>query len=306
MKIGRWEFNVGGERILGENRIAALKNVVQQWSATEAKIRSNDAANFSVREFGVPTILCRMDIAPFQQGCQETAIKSNLYEIEARPASLGILLSIYPQLIDQWKRVFRACGCGGFVSLKTEIQDDELAAKILDLPYFKSVPSQQEPFWIRTSPDDGQISEASSLVPIKKDGDKTYLLNMDIAREIKNTEDLPWENGFGIKPLQGIMCRDVLLWQSSVPSSKRGSLGIATRKKIQNTLANNEKFIIQPFIPPAVEDINGNGKQWTIWRIFFAYDVQRGQWEFAGGYWLRRPCMKIHGASDAVIGPLTD
>ena len=43
---------------------------------------------------------------------------------------------------------------------------------------------------------------------------------------------------------------------------------------------------------------------WMMYRVFFGYNLHHGRWECCGGGWVARPNLRIHGASDAICGPI--
>ena len=84
---------------------------------------------------------------------------------------------------------------------------------------------------------------------------------------------------------------------------KKDFIGSARQKKINRTLFDwqHRSFIIQPFIAPQLEELNGQ-RGWVIWRIYFGW--LGGRYQFVGGLWSWRPNVKNHGAKDTICGAL--
>lgn len=110
---------------------------------------------------------------------------------------------------------------------------------------------------------------------------------------------LPWDQAFVLKPLNDNGSRDVMIWQ---PDTRAGR---ATRTQILATLERHGRMFLQPFHAPIkerIDDIDYN----VICRPFFGFDTKRKQWTPMHGVWTGRPWpnTRIHGASDALSGPL--
>lgn len=62
---------------------------------------------------------------------------------------------------------------------------------------------------------------------------------------------------------------------------------------------------LQPFVPPMPMDINGAPFN-AIYRPYFAYSGRKNGWIPLHGVWTARPApnIRIHGAADAISGPL--
>jgi hypothetical protein len=59
----------------------------------------------------------------------------------------------------------------------------------------------------------------------------------------------------------------------------------------------------QPYFPPI--ELNGNGKTWyMIHRIFYGYDLSKGEWDYLGGFYNARQNLVVYGSSDAIFGPV--
>lgn len=294
--IGEWRVKVGERRRVPEDLIHWLEIFLSgKWKEAVIKDAKDTGMWWrGLREMGIPSPIIRVDMAPNN----ELDHQRKIYEIEVRPAGLGIALALLPEKSrDQWRRILKRNGCQGLVKLESSIQDDILAAKLLDLPYFEKPPSKKGFFWIRTKIDDHRatILEEKSLVPIRLDGYKGYLLKLNLASLVKEPSGLPWEKGFAIKPLQGSKMEGVELW---LPQENPG---ISTKARILKRLEEKVPYLWQPFIFPE-EEKQEEKKGWTIWRLYFGWENEK--YTFIGGLWNWRPNLRIHGASDAIFGPI--
>ncbi len=294
--IGSWSMNVGGERDIPQNALDYLSTFLTSvWRP--AVMADVEVPWWSIRYQLHPSPLIRVDMAPVNVGGN---VPAALYEVETRPAGLGVLLSLLPQKKALWQEVF--AHCRGFVRTpESPIQDDQLCAEILGLPFFESIGevNGHRPLWIRSDVLDEV--EDISLVPIREDGDKRYLLRLGLAERI-SSRDLDFDQNFAIKPIRGARCTDVQIYLNS--QTRKKFAGSATKSQIQRIISGREdQFLVQSFIAP--EEINYQDKpSWLIWRIFFGWI--NGRYEPVGGLWVARRSLKIHGARDSICGPLAE
>jgi len=304
--IGKWEVNVEEEvKLIPETVLRQLEDFLSnKWREAAMKdIKEVGAWWRGAEKWGIPSPIIRVDMAPSK------LFNSQIYEVEVRPAGLGITLTLLTERQSQWREILKDCSCQGFIRLDSSVQDDFLAAKLLDLPYFEGELPPEELkkgslFWIRTRIDDpwAPILEERSLTPIRMDGYKGYLVKLNLASLVEDPSDLPWERGFVIKPLQGSRMEEVELW---LPQKRPGT---STRTRIMKRLKDMSEgrtppYILQPFIFPEEEEYQGK-KGWTIWRPFFGW--WKGKYVFIGGLWNWRSNLRIHGASDIIMGPLEE
>lgn len=249
---------------------------------------------YGLEHFKIPSPIIRVDLAPGKSLLQE-----NIYEVEVRPAGLGItlLLSTTEQKY-LWQKALK--DCRGFITFPSSpIFDDEVCARILGLPYFEDT-KKQEGYWVRAenmSPAEALELENISLVPIREDGNKQYLIDLGLAKAINHESELDFGSNFVIKPIRGKWSKDVEIYLAE----KKDFRGFSTRTKICKVLKSEKKFMIQNFIPPERELLNG-ATGFIIWRCFYGWIDSR--YQYIGGLWMWRNVLKVHGASDAVCGLL--
>jgi len=310
-KIGKLEIKIGISKKIEKKIVEKLEEFLsEKWlQAVMAPVKH---PWWSIKNLGIPSLLVRVDMAPPVLNDNDKVDLCNLlYEVEVRPGGIGLALSLFlekgdEKRVGQWQTVLRECK--GLVNIRSSIQDDRLAAQILGLPYFEDFSGLQEgPYWIRTDQRNvPEELEKISLVPIREDGDKSYLVKLDLAEEIIELECLNWSKPFIIKPRVGTRMEGVEIY---LPNALRkeflgnGVSGVSTQSRIKRTLEKKIPYLVQPFIPPQKEEIEGK-KGYTIWRIFFGWNNPRQGYCFLGGLWNWRPNLRIHGASDAVFGLL--
>jgi hypothetical protein len=308
MQVGNLDMAVGEERFLNRDQIANLTDLVQRWSVAETAIRKkDDVPIWAVRNLGVPTVLCRADIVPF---ASDEDPSRGLFEIEARPAGFGVLMTMFPHL-RSFSECLRPIGPAGTVVLasrKVAAEDTRIFSDVMGWKWLSKrecgngIPDK---VWARGSELDADSGvslerlEKRGLAPLTNHGDKTYLLDMGLAEPIFDPEDIDWDQPFVVKPQKGSKSDAVLLWHPEEKRKKTG--GIYTKTKITKTLKEDRAFIRQHFMFPERERMCSKDG-FTIWRIYFLFDARIGEYRFVGGMWNWRPCLKIHGAKDAVMG----
>ncbi len=309
VSIGNWEIGVGETQFLQEEHVRKLTELVEEWSSVEISIRKKDEVPvWAVQNLNVPTILCRVDLVPFGQGDPP---EKGLFEIEARPAGFGILLKLFPEFegIRKFWEPLAPVGAVVLESRNVAAEDTRVFSKAMGWTWFEPQHCGNgiaKHVWARGSElDDKSVDlsklEERALAPLTSHGDKTYLLKMGLATPVHSSEDLPWDTPFVVKPQKGSKSDCVLLWH---PQEKKKKVnGLCTRTKITKTLNQDRPFVHQPFMFPQAE-IHNDKHGFTIWRIYFGYDVRSSKWRFAGGLWNWRPCLKVHGASDSIAGGL--
>lgn len=297
-KIGMWEMQVEAPRFIDRELVEELERFLnQEWRQVVLKTVNQPWGGLEY--FNILSPIIRVDMAPV---VNPKAIIGSIYEIEIRPGGLGVMSLLVPERLEQWKKVLSSCQCKGFIKIKSSIQDDKLAAELLGIPYYEyeEAPNKLEEgfYWIRSNTTTGKIIELEkySLVPIRMDGDKNYLVKLKMA-ELLTQERLNWSSPFVVKPLVGSRMEGVEIY---LPSSLRKKFGhgFSTKSQVIRAISQEAPYMVQKFIMPQPEEMNGL-KGWTIWRLFFGW---QGNYTFLGGLWNWRPNLRVHGASDAIFG----
>lgn len=110
---------------------------------------------------------------------------------------------------------------------------------------------------------------------------------------------LPWNESFVLKPVDGHGGQDIMVW------NYENRDGRATRTQVLASLQENKIMCLQKFIPPMHLELDGISYN-VILRPFFGFDTNKRKWVPMHGVWVGRPYpnMRIHGAADAISGPL--
>ncbi|MCL5004034.1 MAG: hypothetical protein M1352_02060 [Patescibacteria group bacterium] len=250
-------------------------------------------ATWARTQLGIPSLIVRLDMAP-------NGHRLNLYEIEERPAGIGISYRHNPQfkrLLEEVRKSWPKVSV--IASPQRHSIDDHLWTRVLKLGRHGD-----ELVLIRAEPDESEFHglESYSVSSLKEKGNKSYGLNMKLWQLVAAGDELPWDEAFVLKPVQGSKCRDIEFW---IPKGHPlyGTRGSSTRTAVGKTLSRCGQMYLQPFVEPV--NLNGDGKMKMIYRVFFGFDLRRTQWKCLGGMWNARPNLRIHGASDSLFGSVT-
>ncbi len=301
VKIGNWTLNIGEVKKVDREIIRVLeKFLTKEWK--EAVLEGIVRPWWSVKNLGIPSPVIRVDMIPVER---EEDVQKSIYEVEARPAGLGVMLSLTPERIDQWKSAL--IFCQGFVSIESSVQDDKIAAEILKLPYYTEVPQGRGPYWIRNNYHNSKIAlEDFSLVPIRDD--RKYLIKLGIA-EVAKIDKLDWSKPFVVKPLIGSRTEEIEIYVPGFLQKEFGLAGASTMsrvKRIKQMISNKKPYLAQRL---SLKEEYANGKMgWTIWQVYCGW--QNGKYRFLGGLWNWKPIHNCIGCrkwtdNNIVVGPIT-
>ncbi len=297
--MGPWTFTLCDTRLLMTDReLAETKDIIHAWEPAFAR-----EENASVRIFGKPSILVRVDYA-----CQSDG-SIGVYEVEERPCGMGMGMQYHPYFCEHFSRLFRRWyqTCGKITSVVSphrvnSCDDTAWASELrLDIKYTYDVP-EDGIYWVRADPHETDYHSlvSSSLTTICNEGDKTYGPKLGLWKEIpQNPDELPWEVGFAIKPLQGSKMENLYLWKPRA----RDLGGIVTRTRILKEIERGNVAFYQEWIDPEYPCFLPDG-YFMIRRVFFGWDVDSEGWDCLGGFYTARPGQqcRLHGASDATFG----
>ena len=317
-RLGGWEFNIGEKRIMPEATTAFLGEYL---TSNLSAFNRENPRTYAERVLGIPTCLVRID-ASFQSIMEkdQTKIIKGIYEIEARPAGLGVFLLVASRNQEEGiknllRRVFAQFeNFGGFKvcsSAAERAEDTRKAADILGFPYYgpSDYPYGDCLLWVRGSEEDedGKKLEGRPLCPVSDHGDKNYLLKLGLARRVEGFENIPWEISFVAKPLKGSKMNGVVIYVPACDQKKlfrnKPPQGISTRSQVERELASGKEYIYQEFVCPLIEMEEGKRK-FVIARLYFGWNLRQNRYEFIGGLWNSRSTLRVHGASDATFGLL--
>lgn len=294
--IGKWEFNVDGENVLylsGQHR-GQIEKLLAAWE------REFPWENTWVRrETGKPSLIVRLDLSVQADG------SLGIYEIEERPAGLGVSCSLnsnfrarFFALVEKWRSNFGPMTV--VVSNRRTSGDDFVLQDMVGIKVVKGLPTEETQnhlFLVRAEPEESEYWDLASrsISSVKAKGDKSYGPALGFWERIQNLRQLPWNEGFALKPRQGSKTHGLYLWH---PSKIRGT---STRTRIEQAIESGSTYYVQKWIPPETHNFLPE-KHFLIRRVFWGWDPE-GNWTYLGGMWNARPNTIIHGASDAIFGP---
>lgn len=247
------------------------------------------------RQHRVPSLIVRLDCVPDQEGSQ-----LHIFEIEERPAGLGVASEIDATfssrlctMKSQWPpfvvvRSRRRNGAG----------DDYLWAPITD---DLSDPALKDSLvLVRADPDESQFYplEERAISSLREKGNKDYGVAMGFWTCVSRPDELPWQEGFCLKPMRGSKAHGIEIWDAG-----KKQRGYSTRTRIERTLHAYGEMYCQPLVMPF--ETRYPDRRFGMARVFYGYDVNSREWRYLGGYWIARDALKIHCTPDALVGPLT-
>ncbi|MEK7611476.1 MAG: hypothetical protein AAB486_03855 [Patescibacteria group bacterium] len=289
LQSGKWTVNMATRIIVFPRwAVEAGRELLPEWQRLFPKEET-----WVQREVGTPSLIVRLDCT-----IVESALR--VFEIEERPAGIGITGQINPQFRErleglrvQWP-LFSVV-----VSKQRQGCDDNLWAQILGLDEYRD-----GLVMVRAEPEEPEFHRLTpfSVSSVRMKGNKSYGVDLDWWRRVASPEELPWDEPFVLKPLQGSKCHDLEVW---VPKTSRHFdqvKGASTRTRVARTLLRNGAMYCQPFHSPmSFED---DPRMRMILRVYYGYEPQASSWQCLGGVWNARPNWIVHGASDAVFGPI--
>jgi len=250
----------------------------------------------------IPSLIIRFDATINEEG------KLQIYEIEERPAGIGIARVInnkFKEVFDRTRmtwpevKVVLSPIRGSFDDhlWTSVIKKNDVRGKVL----VRATREEKEFYFL----------ENMAISSLKFEGDKTYGEKLGLWKKVYNQEELPWEKSFVLKPIRGTTSKDIFIF---IPKRLRKKFSTSGSKKPGHTISRiiseidrrQEGMYCQFFYPPietGIKDAKDKWK-WTILRYFFAYNIIQKSWEYLGGFWNARGSLKIHGASDTLWGPL--
>lgn len=289
----KWSFIASVQKeTLSPEIIEQAVSLLERWSGVFPKENS-----WSQQNFDVPSLIVRLD-------CVAKGGRLLIYEVEERPAGVGIATQLNLNFAENLGKIraewpeFKSLvsplrkSCDDFFWLKAISMEAAMANGALLL--IRAEPEEEDfhPFLSRS---------VSSLI-VK--GDKSYGTSLGLWREIaaEDFDFLPWDRGFCLKPVKGSKCRGVEIWLPSLEKKKTRAGGVSTKTRIKKVLEAYGRMYLQNFIEPMRSSVNEN--LFMAYRIFFGYSPSSESYIFLGGLWNARPNLKIHGATDTVVGPV--
>jgi len=288
MQIGGWATNVVDQEEVFP--IVAINEASRLLSAWKGVFPREDT--WVQRNHEVPSLVVRLD-------CVIHNGQLSVYEIEERPAGIGVALTINRQFRDLFQGWLKDWSLIKVVvsSRRGKDGDDYLWSEIVSL---EQAMEENSLVLVRAEPKEKEFLALAkrSISSIGVKGDKSYGVALGWWEEIDGSSRLPYNDGFVVKPIQGSKARDVEIYP---PKHLKKMGGSSTINRIESVIGRKGRMYLQPFILPMVHPLYSG--MFMIYRAFFGYRKETGYIPL-GGLWNARPNLKIHGASDAVFGPL--
>lgn len=251
---------------------------------------------------GVPSLFVRFDCVISPEG------QLAIYELQEGCAGIGYagianeaLRNVRDTIAgDEWP------GLKEIRSTREKNQDDDLWLERIS---FRQGLRHNGPLVVRSAlstclPHVSAAITRKSVRPIQTHNDKSYGVEFGWWKPVSwestaHGEALPWNEGFVLKPLKTAGSVDIMPWNPQKRIER------TTRAQILRVLQERDTMYLQPFISPMQMDINGTVFN-HIYRPYFVYSSREREWIPMHGMWVARPYpnIRIHGASDAIWGPL--
>lgn len=300
LSVGTWKTTFSEEKeVFPNDALVSATLMIREWVSAFAKERT-----WVMENHGVPSLIIRLDCFLDHAGYMHGI------EIEDRPMGIGITSMMNDRfatnLDDFLKRFWPRIA--SVSSERRNGSDDHI--------WISSPRSDSDLLMVRCRPDEEEFYHLRdrSVSTISTEGDKSYGEKIGLWERISWGEGIPWEQSFVLKPIQGTRCDDIVVWLPKetilhgLSVKKRELHGNSTRTKIEQVLFSNGTMYIQRFVPPMIcpHVSSASGKPYfMLYRLFFFFDTVRQGYVPVGGVWNARPFqLLLHGATDAVLGPL--
>lgn len=321
VNLGEWSIQIGPEVHLGNesNLKGFLTHTLRGYKDTFAPTPGTEHAYY--RMHGVSSPIVRIDMPLVTDGVSPD---QGIFEVEARPAGLGIAAEVFPDLTQYFVGATEQVQSGGHeVAVKVlpyvnAPQHDSLTEKArfadsIGVPIYgpgeHMSPQEGVLYYVYgDSPEAGDNVEAferQSLFPVRDDGNKDYLIQMGlaeaatpelVAQKLHNAEP------FVMKPAKGMWAQDFFV---KTPGGRDGRInGRSTNAKIEAAIAQNPTgYLTQPLHMPGRMQIGGSDML-AMARVFALHNPATGDYEPIGGMYVARNNIRLHGTSDAITGQI--
>ncbi len=302
-KIGPWEVNTSQESIHMTNcEVESLHYFIPTWRKCFPR-----SGNLAEKHFDTPSAIIRFDYVVTSQGMV------HVYEIEERPAGLGVTSSIHPRFLEAVlpliKEQEEAIGLPWslYVSEAREgSSDDEVFSQNSGVRLFRgNVPSEvvnSRAWYVRANRNEEYVAKhftSNSLSTIVHEGNKSYGTSLGLWEEMAETYEPDFTVPFAVKPGSGSRFEEVLIFH---PNKKLGA-GFATRTKVLDAIRRGKVKFIQAYGHPETIPFLDE-KYRLIRRAYFAWSPKKSDYVSLGGLWVAAPSVRVHGTRDAISGVL--
>ncbi len=278
----KWQLNVSDRR-----------EIFPAWAAAEgARLLAHWEQVFPVEEtwvrqhHGTPSLLVRLD-------CVVAEGKLYLYEVEERPAGAGVARLMNPQFAQLFGELCKNWPEVTVVSCPRRRGGDDYLWASRVVVGAENAPTDGI-LLLRCEPEQEEFHsfESRSISTLREEGNKSYGVELGLWSVVSHPDQLPWEQGFALKPVRGSKSKDIVIWTTT-----KKDKGVSTRSQVERVLAKNGQMYCQSLIRPMI-GLSGP----FIYRVFFGRGAQG--WRCLGGVWMARNNLTIHGAGDSITGPV--
>jgi hypothetical protein len=339
--LGPWKFLACGQPIIMRpEEIEQLNDLIYHWRKAFAggvrrtliqKYRQkHHQKHLKKEDLGVHSIVIRADYfwKP-QYGVQ-------LCEIEERPAGFAVMCEVNAQFRPRFIRVLGMaerefekplafCISSdrrhdsddvAFVEHYRWLGDTETGFHPKNIKIFYGLPSSGELenhiWWVRALRTEESYFdlEPRALSTISQEGDKEYGIPMGLWFKIEANwrSVLPLELGCVLKPRHGSRLECSFIVKTSNhkvgATNDKPSAGIHGLAAARRAIESGVVAYWQPFYPPERVPFLVSPDYGLLRRACFGFNFETGQFEPLGGVWVIHNTARIHGASNALFGPL--
>lgn len=288
LNLGQWEVDCLNDVLrINEGLVEQGKEYLFHWQ--HAWIEAHpDEETWVRKEHGLPSLLVRFDTT-----VNNGQLKP--YEIEERPAGVGLALKLNSQFGVNLQRVVNTWPNYKVVLSSKRSEggtDDSYWREVVGL----STAQQNEYLvLVRADPDEKEFDSLSrrSVSTISKKGDKKYGVQMGLWKEVQLEDQLPTDRAFVLKPKVGSKASGVKVL---IP-------GVSQEEIIRTAFdANPNGLYLQDYYPPMSSELLNYPNM--IYRVFYGYNLQSREWEFLGGFWNASSHFIVDGGKDTIYGPV--
>lgn len=285
LRVGNWKTKATAHSLTlpkqaKEQAMEIIKNYVDCFPEEDVWVQN---------KFKVPSLLLSMNCI-FRNDL-------HVYSISQNPKNLGIAT-----ILNQEFKAALGHATYTWPKFKTTIhpqfQDDYLWTESLNLTDALRQPRDKEDLILIRNPEfnlDHDNLHHRSISLINKRNVNSYGESLNLWKLIPygNSNKLPWDKGFALKPISKTKS------QFNIYRPMHGP-GLISEERVEEIISNRN-FYVQNFIAPLNSPIEGEK---MIFKIFFAYDLFRKEYRYLSGLWLSRANYRIHGTPETTFGKL--
>ena len=273
--------------------------------------------NYAMESLGVPALVVRLDMPPVSEDLE------GVYEVEANVSGLGITHHLGVPVLEPIVAALNTLGVselGYGVAPSREDQRDEHAAfmgalgehgiRTHQLRDLATVGNRLYPLWLRAGHEDlsliSPLMRRCLLLHYHGGGHKGYLYELDQAAPLTTFPNATaifhmFPQGFVVKPVGNWGASEVFAYCPEPPWKYGGVTASKIARVISRVVAEGrtDEYLVQAFRRPE----HAGTRRFRIWRLYAVWTGRR--YQVIGGFWAQRNSLRVHGARDTVLGPLS-